>query len=285
MNHKHLLSLYGLKWNPFGQDIPPEGLASRPQIDTFSWRIEQMAKGGGFALLTGDPGTGKSAALRSLNKKLREIRDINVTIFSRPQSRIGDFYRELGNLYGIELKAHNAYGGFQSLRERWQAYCESSLIRPVILIDEAQEMPTTTLSELRLLSSSEFDSKNLLTIIFCSDRRLTERFRHPDLLPVGSRIKVRLLLEPLTRDEMIKAINELISKAGNPNLMTQELIQILADHSLGNFRVMTTMATDLLIYGIAKEVQQLDEALFFEVFNNHQPKKKPPGKGPNNENR
>ena len=84
---------------------------------------------------------------------------------------------------------------------------------------------------------------------------------------------------------MIKAINELISKAGNPNLMTQELIQILADHSLGNFRVMTTMATDLLIHAIAKEVQQLDEALFFEVFNNHQPKKKPPGKGPNNENK
>lgn len=279
MNHKRLLSLYGLKWNPFGQDIPPEGLASRAQIDTFSWRIEQMASDGGFALLTGDPGTGKSAALRNLHKKLREIRDINVAILSRPQSRLGDFYRELGHLYGIELRAHNAYGGFQALRERWRTYCESSLIRPVILIDEAQEMPSATMSELRLLSSSEFDSRNLLTVIFCGDRRLTERFRHPDLLPVGSRIKVRLLLEPLTRDEMVKAVAELISKAGNPNLMTQELIQALADHSLGNYRVMTTMATDLLINAIAKEVQQIDEKLFFEVFNNHQPRKKPTAKG------
>ena len=67
-------------------------------------------------------------------------------------------------------------------------------------------MPTATLSELRLLSSSEFDSKNLLTVIFCSDRRLTERFRHPDLMQVGSRVKVRLLLEPLTIDEMVSAI-------------------------------------------------------------------------------
>ena len=140
-------------------------------------------------------------------------------------------------------------------------------------------MPSATMSELRLLSSSEFDSRNLLTVIFCGDRRLTERFRHPDLLPVGSRIKVRLLLEPLTRDEMVKAVAELISKAGNPNLMTQELIQALADHSLGNYRVMTTMATDLLINAIAKEVQQIDEKLFFEVFNNHQPRKKPTAKG------
>lgn len=265
-NHKQLLSLYGLKWNPFSPDLPSDGLVPSTEIDLFSWRIEQLAPLGGFALVTGDPGTGKSAALRLLHKRLGQMRELTVASFSRPQSRLSDFYRELGSLFGVDLKAHNAFGGFQSLRERWRLHAEASLLRPVIIIDEAQEMPTATLSELRLLSSSEFDSKSLLTIVLGGDRRLGERFRTPELLPVGSRIRARLTLEPLPRDELVRCLSELMALAGNASLMTKELVNTVAEHAAGNYRVATIMATDLLISGVAKGAQQLDEALFFDVF-------------------
>jgi type II secretory pathway predicted ATPase ExeA len=60
--NKKLLSLYGLKWNPFAPDVPVEALLSTPKVDNFCWRIENLAREGGFALVTGDPGTGKSVA-------------------------------------------------------------------------------------------------------------------------------------------------------------------------------------------------------------------------------
>lgn len=266
MNNKQLLSLYGLKWNPFGTDVPIEGLVSSAEIDRYIWRIEQLYREGGFAMVTGDPGTGKSVALRLLCHRLGQVRDVAVVSISRPQSKIVDFYRELGSLFGLELKANNAFGGFSALRQKWKQHAESSLVRPIIIVDEAQDMQPAALSELRILSSSEFDSRNLLTVILAGDKRLPEKFRTPDLQPVGSRLKVRLNLEALSKEELVQHLSQMITLAGNPNLMTKEVQTTLAEHSMGNFRILTTMATDLLINAIAKNSPQIDENLYFEVF-------------------
>lgn len=67
-----LLALYGLKWNPFSADIPVEALWSFPKLEHFCWRVEGQVREGGFALITGDPGTGESVALRILANHLRE---------------------------------------------------------------------------------------------------------------------------------------------------------------------------------------------------------------------
>jgi hypothetical protein len=63
MTHK-LLALYGLKWNPFTADVPVQALWTPPSIDHFRWRMEQQVREGGFALITGDPGTGLGARRR-----------------------------------------------------------------------------------------------------------------------------------------------------------------------------------------------------------------------------
>ena len=51
--NKKLLALYGLKWNPFAPDVPAEALQLTPRIESFCWRVEQLAGEGGFALVTG----------------------------------------------------------------------------------------------------------------------------------------------------------------------------------------------------------------------------------------
>jgi hypothetical protein len=58
--------------------------------------------------------------------------------------------RELGDLFGVALTPRNRWGGFKTIREKWQAHIEATLIRPVLIIDEAQEMPVNALNELRL---------------------------------------------------------------------------------------------------------------------------------------
>ena len=92
--NKKLLSLYSLKFNPFSPEVPTSALWSAPSIESFCWRIEQQIGEGGFALAIGDPGTGKSAALRILAEQLGNLRDVVVGVLSRPQASLADFYRE-----------------------------------------------------------------------------------------------------------------------------------------------------------------------------------------------
>lgn len=135
--NKKLLALYGLKWNPFSPELPLDALYLTPKIDNFCWRIEHtLVREGGFALITGDPGTGKSVVLRLLAERLGRLREITVGAMTHPSSNLADFYREMGDLFGVEFKPHNRWGGFKALRERWLAHLEGTLLRPVLLIDE-----------------------------------------------------------------------------------------------------------------------------------------------------
>jgi type II secretory pathway predicted ATPase ExeA len=265
--NKTLLALYGLKWNPFAPELPTEALLSTPRLDNFCWRVEHtLAREGGFALITGDPGTGKSVGLRLLAERLGQLRDLTLGAIAHPSSNLADFYREMGDLFGVDLKPHNRWGGFKALRERWLAHLESTLLRPVLLIDEAQEMHPSVLNELRLLSAMQFDSRLLLSVVLAGDGRLASKLRREELLPLGSRIRVRLHLEYASRDELMACLKHLISSAGNASLMTAELCQTLCDHAVGNYRVLTNMAAELLATAAQRELTQLDEKLYLELF-------------------
>jgi type II secretory pathway predicted ATPase ExeA len=265
--NKKLLALYGLKWNPFSPELPTEALHVVPKVESFCWRVEQgLIREGGFAMITGDPGTGKSVVLRLLAERLGQLRDLSVGVISHPSSNLSDFYREMGDLFAVELRPSNRWGGFKALRERWLAHLDGTLMRPVLLVDEAQEMHPGVLSELRLLSSAQFDSRNLLSVVLAGDGRLNTKLRRDELLPLGSRIRTRLTMEYAGREELATCLNHLLATAGNAGLMTQELKTVLCDHAVGNYRVLTGMAAELLATAAQRELTLLDEKLFLEVF-------------------
>lgn len=267
MKNTKLLALYGLKYNPFTPDVPTDALHAYPQLENFFWRIEHsLIQEGGFALLAGEPGTGKSAALRLLSERLLHIRDIQVGVLTHATARLSDFYRELGDIFGVPLNPHNRWLGFKNLRERWIQHVNSTLMRPVLFIDEAQEMPPCVLNELRLLTSTQFDSNLVLSVIFAGDQRLNEKLRRDELIPLGSRIRIRFNVEYASTTQLMQSLQHLLTSAGNPRLMTQELMQALCDHAMGNYRALCIMAGELLATAAQQEKAQLDEKLFLDCF-------------------
>jgi len=266
MNGKELLALYGMKYNPFLSNIPAEALWPPPGIDNFCFRLENLVRDGGFALICGEPGLGKSKTLQLLARRMEPLDDVVVGVMERPQSSLNDFYREMGAMFGVNLSPANRYGGFKSLRDRWKEHIESTLFRPVLLIDEAQEMVTCCMNELRMLGSAHFDSQCLLTTVMCGDERLPERFRSSALVALGSRIQFRMMLEPYKPKDLLGYLEDALEQAGATHLMSRRLMETLVEHASGNIRVLNNMAAELLANGSRKKVPQLDEKLFLEVF-------------------
>lgn len=264
--NKKLLSLYSLKFNPFSPEVPTSAFWIPPSVESFCWRIEQQVGEGGFALAIGEPGTGKSVALRILAERLSHLRDVAVGVLTRPQASLADFYRELGHLFSVPLSPHNRWASAQALREKWLHYIESSLYRPVLLVDESQEMTPSVFSELRLLSSADLDSRSILTTILAGDRRLASRLEGVDLLPIASRVRSRLRTEALVPAQLLQCLNHLLKMAGNPKLISPPLLQTLCEHAAGNLRLLMNLANELLAAALHQERDQIDEKLFFEVF-------------------
>lgn len=263
---KKLLALYSLKFNPFLPDIPVSALFLTPAVESFCWRMQNQAGEGGFAMVSGEPGTGKSAALRILTDRLGALRDVSVGVLTRPQASAADFYRELGHLFKVALSPHNRWNGAKALRDKWQAQIEASLYRPVLIIDEAQEMKTAVLCELRLLASANLDSRCILSVVLAGDSRLTDRLHHADLLPIASRIRTRLRTESVPPEQLLDSLTHLMEKAGNIRLMSPQVQTALCEHAAGNLRLLMNMANELLAAAVRGEVDQIDEKLFFQTF-------------------
>ena len=279
MDARKLSALYGLKWNPFLPDIPVDALCKSPRFDHFAWRIEDLVMHGGFALITGDPGAGKSAVMRLLAERLSTLRDVVVGEVTRPQSRITDFYREVGDLFGLAVSGSNRWGAYKTVRAKWQDHIKQTLFRPVLLIDEAQEMSAPLLAELRLVGSTNLDSSTIVTVILCGDRRLEAKLRTPDLLPIDSRIRTRLVLEPETADTLSDMLRHILAAAGAPTLMTDELQRTLCEHAAGNRRLLMNLCGDALALGVSKNAKRLDDGLYLEMTGAdqrpHTPRPKP----------
>ncbi len=266
MIDRDLSAMYGLKYNPFLPQVPVEDLWRPPGLESFQFRLRLLVRHGGFALISGEPGLGKSKTLQVVADWLQNLDELSVGVMQRPQSKTGDFYRELGDVFGVDLAPRNRWGSFKALRERFRSHMKATLMRPVLLMDEAQEVCTSCLTELRLLSSANFDSENLLTVVLCGDRRLPNRFRSAELLPLGSRVRVRLHLKPWASTDLKSYLDHALAAAGAPQLMAEGLRDVLCEQAMGNLRMLTTMCGDILAYGVQNKLRQLDEAAFFEAF-------------------
>ena len=268
------LAVYGLKHNPFTQNIPLEALWKPNAAEAFFFRVESVVLDGGFILLTGAPGLGKSKLMHLLSDRLLRLGgDVVVGEMEYPPSTVSDFYRELGDLFGVNLTPSNRYRSFKDLRTRWREHINATLFRPVLLVDEAQEMVSRSLTELRLLCSTRFDSDCLMTTILCGDEQLLDKLREKALLPLESRIRTRLHLCPWDKNTLKCFLQHALESAGAPHLLTGGLQATLVEHAGGNLRALCTTADTLLRQGAQRKLKILDEKLYLEMYG--QPDKAP----------
>lgn len=265
MSFLEVTRFFGLKWNPFSSEIPAKELFSTERGQFFLFNVENLVFEGGFMLLTGSPGSGKSAILRQVEHRFHEVAEVRLRVFTRPQSTIRDFYRELSDLFGVPMKISNRFGGFKTLREEWNGHIKESLFRSVLIIDEAQEMPIETLAELRLLSSLNLDSQNILGVILSGDERLISKLAQKELEPLKSRLKLVHRLSPLSPEELSQHISHNLQSSGaTENLFDKDVIRMLCRGADGNLRTCMNLFSSLLLFARQKHQKHITQKTLFE---------------------
>jgi len=135
-------------------------------------------------------------------------------------------------------------------------------------------VPGAVLTELRLLTSTEFDSRAILSVVLAGDNRLLAKLRSLELQPIASRIRQRLVMTRAEPAELARLLDHLLEEAGNPALMTAGVKEALVGHAGGNPRALVVMADGLLAAAAEQDREVLDEKLFIETWGEQaQPKR------------
>jgi general secretion pathway protein A len=102
--------------------------------------------------------------------------------------------------------------------------------------------------------------------VLVGDLRLAELLKTPDLLPLESRLRSQLRLEPASSAQLGECLRHVLEQAGNGQLFTPGAFAALTEHAAGNLRTLMIRGNDLLHAAVTRDARQIDEKLFFEVF-------------------
>lgn len=206
-----------------------------------------LGEGGGFAMLTGEVGTGKTTVSKAMLSSLNE--NVKAGLLLNPTFSDTDLLEAICDEFAIE------YPNKASLKELTQVIHyylmsnHSKGIQTLLLIDEAQHLSAQVLEQLRLLTNLETDSQKLLKVLLIGQPELQRNLQTVELRQLAQRITGRYHLLPLTEKEVDKYINFRLRMAGSPNqYFTTKAIKIIAQATQGVPRLINLVCDKALLY-------------------------------------
>ncbi|MBM4301151.1 MAG: AAA family ATPase [Deltaproteobacteria bacterium] len=248
---------YGLKERPFTLVPDPDYLYLGSQHKLARAYLEYGIKERmGFVVLTGEVGTGKTTLIKSL---LRE---------KEATQRVGVLYQtsvEAEDLLDLLLKEFQIRGHLGGSRAaRLGAFNQFLLLshgrgeHVVLVVDEAQNLGSKALEELRLLSNLQTDKEPLLQVILVGQPGLRERLRHPALRQLAQRVAIHYHLRPLDQDETKDYVRFRLARAGGSGIFTTSALDKLYEYTQGVPRRLNAWCDLALVAGYAEGRHEID---------------------------
>lgn len=236
-----LRSTFGFHQTPFTREIRPEDLWPLPFFDDALAGLVRAVEGRMSCALIAPAGTGKTALLRRLHAQLPEaryhVRYVKVTDLGK-----WDLCRELATACDASAK-----GSYPMLVRRIQDRCEQTYQtdgrRPVILLDEAQDMRPDVLGLLRILTNYEMDSRLVLSLVLAGKPTLKKLLDRDDQEAIARRLVHYATLRLLSRDETVSYLAHRCTIAGRAQLPFDEgALDALYEIGRGNLRATDALA-------------------------------------------
>jgi len=210
----------------------------------------------GFVVMTGEVGTGKTTLLKTVLRTFSKDRVSSAFVFN-PRLDVLDFLEFVLTDFGIPPKARTKSGMLLQLnhwlieRFRQRGLC-------VIVVDEAQNLSTELLEEIRLLTNLETSSEKLLQIVLSGQPELEEKLRQPSMRQLRQRISVWCRTQPLTGEETKAYIAERLRIAGGTQpVFSAEAVKQIHHYSSGIPRVINLICEHALISAFVEQIKPI----------------------------
>ncbi len=188
---------FGLKENPFALSPDPRYLyLSQRHQDALAHLMYGITGGGGFVLLTGEVGTGKTLMIRALLQRLPETVDVALVLY--PFLTVREFMVALCDDLRIKRPSEPS---LKALIDTLNAYLLENHAkgrRTVLIVDEAHRLNREVLEQIRLLTNLETTKEKLLQIVLVGQPELNAVLAQPEMRQLTQRITARYDLQPLT---------------------------------------------------------------------------------------
>jgi general secretion pathway protein A len=257
---------FGLKESPFSINPDPRYLFLTRQIqEALACLIYGIQTRKGFILLTGEVGTGKTTVLNKLLEWSHQEGVLTSFIFN-PRLKESEFFDFMLADFGIPCDSQMKSRILINLNE-WLLKRYEAGQRAVLIIDEAQNLSTDMLEEVRLLTNLETSTQKLLQIVLAGQPELDEKLNHPDLRQLRQRITLWAKTRPLTVLETHGYVMERMRIAGNSagEVFSSEAIEAVNKYSHGIPRVINLLCEHALITAFVEQNKLISEKTIQEV--------------------
>jgi len=219
------------------------------------------------ALLSGAIGSGKSSILRSFTHSL-DPHAHSVIYIAADRFKIG----EIAKRALVALQAEVPYTSSQALRTLQHTVLtlnREKAIKPVLIIDEIQELPLPTLVSLKNLLNYGMDNEILLFLLLCGHPSISHTLAYPCLEALNRRIRIRYSLRPLSLEETSAYIVHHMKLAGvEQPLFTDDTKAAIFQHSKGILSSINTVCFQALIYCAAASKDIIEPSVLEIVLQN-----------------
>lgn len=251
-------AFYGLNAQPFSKEIDVTRLFQHSNLKELESRLEYMKRYRGIMLITGDPGTGKTTAIRSFISNL-STNSFFPVYMPLATVAIRDFYKQINDkLHGESLQSKSLL--FRSIQQRILFYTNQQNKVPVIILDEVHLLKNENFFELQIITNFDIDSHDPALFILIAQSHLNDRFSRTILDSFNQRISMKFHFNPLTQEETKEYIIHNLKAVGSTEaIFTEKALVSIFNLSGGVIRKIGKLAIKTLTLGALTKKQKITE--------------------------
>lgn len=256
-----LQEFYGFRTQPFNITTDTElFFESRSHVEALASLVYGIHARKGLMLITGEVGTGKTTLCKSLLERLPKA--VRTSLILNPYFNDMELLQAIVEDFGFSGRHKSR---LEIVKKLDSFLIKASLMgdNAVLLIDEAQNLESRQLEQIRLLSNLETKHGKLLQIVLLGQPELNEKLKRYELRQIYQRIAVKYDLQPLDFEDVKAYVDFRLLRSGVSDLVIlPESYQRIYDFSKGIPRLVNLLCDRVMLLGFVRKQKVLSPDFF-----------------------